>query len=248
MPKQTLIFAHRGASSIAPENTMAAFRVAKKVKADGIELDVQLTADNQLVVIHDYDINRTANVESEKPIPVKSLTLAELQKYDFGAGEKILTLKQAMDFIGPDMWINIEIKADQTHPYKEVSTALADFLAEYSKDNSIDKVFVSSFHPSALNTFRRTMRIHGINIPTSLLYGTHKDVPKYMQRGQGRLIHSPNMLQILDVDLLNRKNLSGGKPIIAWTVDDATVAKKLIDKKIFGIVTNVPEKIIPLIK
>ena len=84
-----LIFGHRGASALEPENTMRAFTRAFNDGAHGIEFDVRLTADNRIVVIHDKTLVRTSNGQGL----VKNLTVEELLKYDFGLREKIPTLE-----------------------------------------------------------------------------------------------------------------------------------------------------------
>ena len=78
--EKTLILAHRGASAYAPENTLEAFSLAADMGADGVELDVHLTADGQPVVHHDDKINRTSNAQGT----VREYTLAELRAFDFG--------------------------------------------------------------------------------------------------------------------------------------------------------------------
>ena len=259
-----LIFAHRGASSDAPENTMAAFRLAKKYRTDGIELDLHLSADGHLVVIHDYTLSRTARTSAGRKLKseteVSDLTLAQLKQYDVGvwfskkyAGEKIPTLCEVMDAVGPDILLDIEIKADMRHPYKKLSAALAAFLHQYSKKKSIRNVFVSSFHPLALNYFRKTAKKLKISVPIALLYGTDPRVPCYMRRGQGALLCNPDIMRPLYPDVINKKDLSGAgvlknRPIIAWTADDEAVARKLIAKKISGLVTNRPQEILNLKK
>ncbi len=83
-----LIIGHRGASAYAPENTLAAFGLAVDLGADGIELDVQLTADGRLVIIHDLDVARTTDGQGK----VSDLTAPELQAFDAGEGQTIPTL------------------------------------------------------------------------------------------------------------------------------------------------------------
>ena len=97
-----LIIAHRGAMGNAPENTAASFKKAIDEKADGIELDVHMTKDGHLVVIHDETIDRTSNGKGL----VRDMTLEELRKFDYGsffdasyAGERILTLEEALEII-----------------------------------------------------------------------------------------------------------------------------------------------------
>lgn len=75
-----LNIAHRGASAWAPENTIAAFKLALKMGADGFELDVQLTRDDQVVVIHDGSVNRTTNGKGR----IANTNLSELKKLDAG--------------------------------------------------------------------------------------------------------------------------------------------------------------------
>ena len=100
------IIAHRGASGHAPENTMAAFRLAMEQHADGIELDVMLSKDGHVVVIHDATVNRTTNGTGR----VSALTLAELQTLDAGNGEHIPTLEEVLETFGDQWVINVELK------------------------------------------------------------------------------------------------------------------------------------------
>jgi len=258
--RQPIVIAHRGASGSAPENTLAAFKMAKDAGADGIELDVHLSASGDLVVIHDYELNRTARKTNGDPldliINVEDLTLGRLRQYDFGisfskkyAGEKIPTLREAMDLIGPEILLDIEIKANKGKPYKELSVALARFLFDYSRKKSINNVFVSSFNPFALNVFRKESRKLKMEISTALIYANNSEVPAVLRFGQGRLIHDPDILKPWDRNLTNRKDLSGGgfmkrKPVLAWTVDDPNTAKDLFNRHIAGVITNFPEKIL----
>ena len=109
-----IVLAHRGYSAKAPENTMAAFELALAVGADGIELDVHMTRDGEIVVIHDDTLDRTTNGKG----PVSDQTMAELRELDAGswfspefAGERIPTLKLVLELIkDKDVLLNIEIK------------------------------------------------------------------------------------------------------------------------------------------
>ncbi|MCL2017539.1 MAG: glycerophosphodiester phosphodiesterase [Alphaproteobacteria bacterium] len=260
--KVPIIIAHRGASADAPENTLAAFKLAKRMGVDGIEIDVHLSASGDIVVIHDYELNRTARMPDGKPLKsrlnVEDLTLAELRKYDFGiwfsdkySGEKIPTLEEVMDLIGSDILLNIEIKADRKKPFRKLSTAIANFLCEYSKKHSVNNVIVSSFNPLALNAFRSKARKLNLVIPTGLLYGYSPEVPWYLKRGQGRFIHNPDFMLSYCAGLQNKGDLSSiglfkKRPVFVWTVDDVASATCLIQKNITGIITNVPEKMLTL--
>ncbi|NIV29434.1 MAG: glycerophosphodiester phosphodiesterase, partial [Anaerolineae bacterium] len=108
-----LNFAHRGASHQAPENTLAAFLLASELGADGIELDVQLSRDGEIVVIHDFVLDTTTDGAG----PVRERTLAELKELDAGhrfdsayAGQEIPTLQEVIDAVGHRLLLNIELK------------------------------------------------------------------------------------------------------------------------------------------
>ena len=109
----TKVFAHRGASGYAPENTLQAFSLAQEQGADGIELDVQLTKDGEVVVIHDETIDRTSTGKGY----VRDYTLEELKKFSFHnhmekyKGVKIPTLREVLELVKPGkMEVNIELK------------------------------------------------------------------------------------------------------------------------------------------
>jgi glycerophosphoryl diester phosphodiesterase len=106
------IFAHRGASAHAPENTLAAFELALAQGADGIELDAKLSADEHVVVIHDATVDRTTDRHGR----VKDMSLAELRSLDAGRffaekyrGEKIPTLEEVFEGVGKSTFVNVEL-------------------------------------------------------------------------------------------------------------------------------------------
>ena len=112
----TAIWAHRGASAYAPENTLEAIELALRMGADGIELDVHRTRDGKLVVIHDETVDRTSNGSGY----VKDMTCAELKKLDFSngfekyRGARIPTLKEVYGMLrSTQALINVEIKCDR---------------------------------------------------------------------------------------------------------------------------------------
>ena len=103
--EKTLIIAHRGACGYAPENTIEAFGLALEMGADGVELDIHLTADGQVVVCHDEKIDRTSNGQGD----ITSYTLEELRAMDFGyhfydkerRGIKLSTLSEVYELLSP---------------------------------------------------------------------------------------------------------------------------------------------------
>ncbi|MEQ8422868.1 MAG: glycerophosphodiester phosphodiesterase family protein [Arenibacter algicola] len=113
---QNGICAHRGANETHPENTLAAFGEAIRLGAQMIELDVQMTKDNQLVIMHDDKVNRTTNGRGL----VKELRLKKIKKLDAGKWkskefkkERVPTLKEALDIMPKNIWLNIHLKGDE---------------------------------------------------------------------------------------------------------------------------------------
>lgn len=150
------IFAHRGASAYAPENTIAAFELAVKQKADAIELDVKLSSDEQVVVIHDQTVDRTTNGTGW----VKKLPLAALQELDAGshfdiayAEEPIPTLSQVFEAVGNKIFINIELTS-YSSPSDSLPERVADLVGFYGLAQNI---LFSSFHPQVLRRIHRLM-------------------------------------------------------------------------------------------
>jgi glycerophosphoryl diester phosphodiesterase len=148
------IYAHRGARGYAPENTMSAFRQALICKADGIELDVQLTKDHQLIICHDHTIDRTSNGYGW----IKDLTLTELRALDFGswfapsfANETIPTFQEFFTwYITTPLLLNIEIKNGPV-VYEGIEEELITIMNNsVPKDfNLYNRLIISSFyHPS----------------------------------------------------------------------------------------------------
>ncbi len=103
------IYAHRGVSAEIPENTLAAFHRALELGAEGIELDVHLSADGVPVVIHDQTVDRTTDGSGA----VHEMTVAELQAFDAGGGERIPTLADVLDLVEDKLHVDIEVKADR---------------------------------------------------------------------------------------------------------------------------------------
>ncbi|MBY0596125.1 glycerophosphodiester phosphodiesterase [Bacillus bingmayongensis] len=164
--KKTLIFAHRGVKSTHPENTMIAFQEAERVGAHGIELDVHLSKDSELVVIHDETVDRTTNgigLVSEK-------TVAELQALDAGSHKdpsfyeaKIPTLREVLIWLSTtNLQLNIELKTDVIH-YPGIEEKVVDLVREYHLSNQI---IFSSFNHNSVSLLAELAP----EIPRAILY------------------------------------------------------------------------------
>lgn len=232
-----LIYAHRGASDVAPENTMAAFKMAKEVVADGIELDVHLTQDGQVVVAHDDTIDRTSNGKGH----IGNFTLEELREFDFGswkdksfAGERIPLLNDVVKFIKEnDMLLNIEIK-----PLLEFDEIVEKVVAICEAYDVVDRVVISSFDHYCLLKVKKVNK----KMETAILYQSGiVDVGKYATKhvkADGIHPHKYAMIKQTVVSAVKH-----GLKIRPWTVDDVDLFKKFAGiKYITGVVTNCPEK------
>jgi glycerophosphoryl diester phosphodiesterase len=188
--QRPLLYAHRGCSSLAPENTWAAFRKARDLGAPGIELDVQCCATGELVVAHDFTFVRTAAVEANGDGRlVNDLTWAEIQALDvgfwFGAefrGERPPLLAEVLEEFCPGMYVDIELKS-----MKKQGDPLPAALAKLLKDlgpGVEQSVTVSSFNPFSLRAFKRAAP----EFPTADIWSDAPDVPWVLRRGLGRFV------------------------------------------------------------
>ncbi|WP_461211394.1 glycerophosphodiester phosphodiesterase [Desulfocurvus sp. DL9XJH121] len=149
-----LCWAHRGYSARCPENTLPAFRAALDAGVHGVELDVNLSRDGELVVIHDETLDRTTSGAG----PVAALTLAELKGLDAGswfgpdfAGVRLPTLEEALDVLGGKLLVNIEIKPEARRAGADVERRVLETLAARGLK---DSVIISSFDYMALIRLR----------------------------------------------------------------------------------------------
>lgn len=163
LPRLT-IFAHRGASAYAPENTIAAFELAVRQNADAIELDVKLTADGHVIVIHDQSVGRTTNGEGQ----VNQMTLKEISVLDAGSHfdpkyhcEHVPSLNDVLESLGKSIFINIEL-TNYASPFDDLPNKVADQVLKHAVS---DHILFSSFNPIALIRIKRLLP----SIPIALL-------------------------------------------------------------------------------
>lgn len=230
MSARPFIWAHRGASHDAPENTMAAFLLAEQVGADGLELDVHLSGDDVPVVIHDETLDRTTDAAG----PVAAWTWEQLRDVDAGgwfsprfAGEAVPGLSEVLKVFGDRLRINIEIKAARAG--EAVLATLADFpLAD---------VVVSSFDRELL----RIMRHLDAGLPLAVLQDCgrwHAGIKLAVDIGATAFHPEMSLVSRPLIEACRRHGL----PVHAWTVDDVRVGRSLWRAGIDGIFTNDPAR------
>ena len=238
------VTAHRGFSGENPENTLASFRAAIAAGADMVELDVHLTRDNELVVIHDDTLERTTDGKGN----VADKTLAELKRLDAGfkfnprfAGERIPTLTEVLDVTRGRILVNIELKKGKNFPY--TMEELADrTLAVVEKAGMLDQVLFSSFDPAAVDR----IRVRNPRLPIAVI--TQKPWATPEEAGGGKLYPAINS----SFKNLNEKNIrlarAAGLQVHAWTVNTPADMEKVISLGVDGIITNHPDRLIGILK
>lgn len=233
---QPVIFAHRGASAHAPENTLAAFELALAQNADAIELDVKLSADGKAVVIHDATVDRTTGSRGR----VRDLSFQELRSLDAGGffaeryrGEKIPSLEEVFEVVGKRTFINVELTN-----YTTPRDALVETVCMLVKKFGLQKrVLFSSFFASNLSKARAYLP----EVPRGLLayhgllgawarsfgfnFGRYQALHPYLKDVSSQ--------QVQRVHRLNRR-------IHVWTVNAAEDMRRLLHWGVDGIFTDDP--------
>ncbi len=231
-----LIFAHRGASAYAPENTLEAFELAADMNAFGVELDIHLTKDGVIVVTHDDEISRVSNGTGV----IKDMTFEELRSFDFAAkfnnekykNIKIPTLDEVYKLLGPrGLYVNVEIKGS-AHP--DIVKKALD-CAE--KNGMRERVIYSSFNHWLLTT---TLE-QDSEAFVAPLYGSELVKPAdYAALFGAKAIH-PHFWQIIShPDIVDRANELGVR-VHPWTVDNPDHIKRLCELNVGAIITNRPD-------
>lgn len=232
--KNVMVYAHRGASAYAPENTLPAFRLAEEQGADGIELDVHLTKDGELVVIHDEKLDRTTNGVGL----VRDYTLAELKRFcaDNGmpgfADARIPTLREVLEEVRPGrMLVNIELKTGILW-YEGIEKKTLDLVAELGMQ---DRIIYSSFNHYSIAEVRRLAP----EAQTAYLFGDIPcDIEQYAaQRGVGGL--HPGLYCVKMGNLL-KTYLDSGLAVRVWTVNGAEDLRWLMEEGA-DVITNDPK-------
>jgi len=239
-----LVFAHRGLSSEAPENTMAAFRLAKAKGIPGVELDIHLTADGKLIVIHDHATSRVAPGTS---LNIEESTVAQIQSIDIGSwkgaqfkGEKAPLLSELFEELGNDLYFDVEIKSGKAED-KGLEAALVKLLADFKFGS--ERIVVSSFNPFSIKRFKALCP----TVPTGIIYCIDDDVPWYLRHGEGRWLGHADFLKPKHTQAtkagLAWGRLTGGRKVLPWTIDDPAIAARVLTIGCDGVISNKPHQL-----
>ncbi len=235
-----LVLAHRGYSSKAPENTMAAFELALQKGSHGLELDVHLSKDGEVVVIHDHVLDRTTNGTGL----VEEHTFAELRQLDAGAwfapefeGERIPTLDQVCELVkGKNLLLNVEMKA--ALGFEKLNERLVQVLTSHGVE---EQVIVSSFKHNSLAHLKQIRP----ELRTGILYNAALVDPWVYAKSIGASALHPYYLGIIpDIVAGAQQN---GMLVNTWTVDSPADVQRMITARVDSIITNKPEVVLNLL-
>jgi len=234
--------AHRGASGHAPENTMSAFQKGFEMKADYIEIDVQMTKDGELVVIHDTTVNRTTNGTGK----VGDLTFEEIRQLDAGswfseayAGESIPTFEEVLGEFRGKVGILIELKSPELYPGIEEKIADAVIERNMDKSNS-NKIIMQSFNHESVKKSKELLPnlSHGVLAGASWANVTKEQLSGFATYAD---YFNPNMNIVTD-DLVGDVH-EAGLEIFPYTSKSQEQALNLFDLNVDGIITDYPEHV-----
>ena len=218
----TLVIAHRGASAVAPENTIAAFETALEIGADWVELDVRRAACGTPVVHHDAHLS-------------DGRAICELAAGDLP--EHVSTLHDVLVACG-SMGVDIEIKSDPVDPDYDDDHSIVDAVVVVAKEIlPLDRVLISSFDMSAVN------RVHDVDkaVPTGFItadpVGPEVLVGRAVAHGHAVIKPDEALVTSRFVDAAHEAGLL----VYPWTIDDPRRIAKLAELGVDGITTNVPD-------
>jgi glycerophosphoryl diester phosphodiesterase len=263
------IIAHRGARSLAPENTLAAARKALELGADMWELDVGMTADGELLVIHDSTLTRTSNAKEifpeRRPWSLHEFTLEEIKGLDFGTwfsdedpfgqitagavspaeaksfrGEEAPTLGQALRFTRDRNWrVNAEIKDLRGTPGD--SHVVPKVAALIEELDMMDRVLVSSFN----HRYLKEIRVRNPRIVTGALVSKPHPDPESLLYELGAQAYHPSVGAIRRNEITRLR--AEGFQVNVWTVNAPEIMRSLIRAGASGIFTDYPQLLRPLL-
>ncbi len=260
-----LNIAHRGARSLAPENTLLAAEKGLALGADLWELDVAVTLDGELVVLHDDTLERTSNVATifpeRRPWSVWTFTLAELRQLDFGSwyveqdpfgqiqsgavsagelirfkGAPIPTLRQALEFTRLHDWrVNIEIKDATNTPGDAFGVEKVVSLIQ--ELDTVDRVILSSFNPAYI----KRVKAADTEIVTAALVDAAAPDPVRLLEETGAQAYNPNG-KYLDEKTV-RAVRAAGYDVLVWTMNEEDDLRRLMAWGVSGIITDFPQRL-----
>lgn len=212
------IIAHRGASYFEPENTLRSYKIAIEMGADSVEVDVRLSKDKELIIMHDADVSRTTNGKGL----VKDLSLNELKELDAGKGERIPTLEEVIKLVKNKIGLVVEIKEPGTE------NKIIETIGDYNLENTI---LTSFYHKAVKNVSKFNFKID-----TGIIFvGEPVNVHKLAADANADIIF-PSYRYMTEELVKNAKKHD--LTVYPWAIDDEIIFKKFAEMGVDGIVTN----------
>jgi glycerophosphoryl diester phosphodiesterase len=219
-----MIMGHRGAAALEPENTLLSITRAIEIGVDAVEIDVHLSNDNEIVVIHDSTLERTTNGKG----PVSSYTLEELKKLDAGKGETIPTLQEVVDLIAGKVTLVVELKE------KGAEKGVVELI---KKNELHEAVYVISFWHELVHAVKDMDRSIRTGV---LLVGCPVDTCIATQASADALVMRYTFVNKRFVEIAHREGLK----VFIWNIDDPDFIKPYVDMNVDGIGSNDPRILI----
>jgi glycerophosphoryl diester phosphodiesterase len=269
--ERPLVIAHRGARSLAPENTILAAGKGLQTGADLWELDVAMSKDSAIVVIHDDTLIRTSNAKDlfpdRSPWSVHSFDLAELKSLDFGSwyikedpfhqiadgkvslqeinamkGLQIPTLEEALSFTKANKWrVNVEIKDLSGLPGN--ADIVEKVVGLIQKYEMVHDVLISSFNHSYIERVKLVEK----EIKTAALVPSPVPDPIALLHSLGAQAYNPGIYKLTDFAEI-RTIREAGFDVNVWTVNDAETIRKLINAGVSAIFTDFPQVMVEVLR
>ncbi|MGH3318161.1 MAG: glycerophosphodiester phosphodiesterase [Nocardioidaceae bacterium] len=248
------VIAHRGSSGSAPENTLAAIRLAIRHDADVVENDIQRTRDGELVIIHDTTLDRTTDVEqvfpARAPWNVGDFTLEEIKRLDAGswfaprfAGQEVPTLEEWVNAVGGQAGMLLEPKSPALYPgiERDLDKELRS-LPAFNRALRADRVVVQSFDHLWLRQYEDLAP----DVPVGLLYGTDPTEAEVTAAATWAQQVNP-ALGAIEEDTVERIHAHGLEANV-WTVNAGQDMHTAIEWGVDGIITNYPQVLNDIIR
>lgn len=236
--KRLLIIAHRGYRAKYPENTLVAFEEAIDAGADMIELDVLLTKDRKMVVIHDESLDRTTNAQGT----VRDYTLSELKTLDAGSwfdarfkGERLPTLEEVLELVDKRIPVNIEIKRSAYEPHHPPDAIEKQIVELVMRKNAVENVLVSSFEWQVLEPLGAMKEGPAIAI---LSGGPNEHNPLEACRNLGAFSWHPRSLMLKKEHV--REMHETGILVFPWNVDTLEDIERVLEMDVDGVIVDDP--------
>ena len=244
-----VVIAHRGASSVAPENTLVSAEQGIAYGADMIELDIHLTKDGEVVVIHDHLVDRTTNGTGA----IADMTLAEIQKLDAGSwkdpkfsDQRIPTLDEFLKLVNGRATVLIEIKSNDKELYEGIEKKTLDIV---EANNAQSWIAYQTFHPKVIDHFLALdpdcpiyLLIVG-RMPLFPIY--YDDAVRWgspFKRWKSKVLGINPNTKFATKSFINKAHKNGFK-VFSWTANEDEEIERLKTNGADGIITNFPQKL-----